>query len=336
MHRLCVLLSTTMLSVVVAATPGCAQTKEAAAAPEQPAAPKQSSLTVGALQIGSATKLAVAGIDIAVANGSVTYSYYLQNTGTAEIGVAAAVSLPELQASTDGSETWVLSSSDPENPVGLTIMAADSSVVTKAELHAYALGVDRLSEIRAERLPLIPFGPATDKALAALTPEAVDRLAALGIVSPRDPAHPKAPLTTDWSLDVTRVWRQTLPPGKTVPVTVKFTPVAARYKLAKGDESDLDDMRDDVCLKPEVLKSLKSRLKAAGAWAVTDMTLSADAPSQWIDSPNPTLSVQKPAPDAIVVFCGVDDKTADGPAVLGSAPDDSSEIRVVIFQPAAK
>jgi hypothetical protein len=260
----------------------------------------------------------------------------LQNSGTAEIAVAAAVSLPDLEASTDGSETWVLSSSDPENPVGLTITAADASVATKAEVHAYALGVDRLSEIRAERLPLIPFGPATDKALAALTPEVADRLAALGIVSSRDPAKPKAPLTADWSLDVTRIWRQTLPPGKTTPITVKFTPVAAQYKLAKGNESDLDDMTDDVCLKPKVLKSLQSRLKAAGAWKVTDMTLSVDAPSQWIDSPNPTLSVQKPAPDAIVAFCGMDDKTASDPAVLGSAPDDSSEIRVVIFQPAPK
>lgn len=326
MRRLCILLSTATVGVVVAATPGGAQTKAAAA-------PEQSTLTVGALQLGTSAKLAIAGFDIGIANGSVTYSYYLQNTGTAEIAITAAVSLPELLASADGSETWVLPSSDPENPVGLTITAADASVATKAEVHAYALGVDRLSEISAEHLPLIPFGPATDKALAALTPEAADRLAALGIVSPRDPAQPKAPLTAGWSLNVTRIWRQTLPPGKTTPIIVKSTPVAAQYELAKGD---LDDMTDDVCLKPQVLKSLQSRLKAGGAWKITDISLSVDAPSQWIDSPNPTLSVQKPAPDAIVAFCGMDDKTASHAAVLGTAPDDSSEIRVVIFQPGPK
>ena len=29
---------------------------------------------------------------------------------------------------------------------------------TKAEIHAYALGVDRLAELKADHLPVIPFG----------------------------------------------------------------------------------------------------------------------------------------------------------------------------------
>jgi hypothetical protein len=84
-----------------------------------------------------------------------------------------------------------------------------------------------------------------------------------------------------------------------------------------------------------VLGALQSRLKGGGAWKVTDISLANDAPAHWINTPNPTLSVQKPTPDAIVAFCGMDDKTASKPIVLGIAPDDSDEIRVVIFEPAA-
>ena len=69
---------------------------------------------------------------------------------------------------------------------------------------------------------------------------------------------------------------------------------------------------------------------------MTDISLADDAPAHWIDSPNPTLSVQKPTPDAIVAFCGMDEKTASRSIVLGVAPDDNDGIRVVIFQPAAK
>ena len=144
-----------IFGVALAAPPALAQTKPDAA--EAPPAPVEASLAVGALQIGSAANLAIAGVDIHVEKDSVTYSYFLKNAGTAEVGFTAAVSLPELQASGDRSETWTLASNDPENFVGLTITSAGAPVTTKAEVHAYSLGLDRLAEIKAEHLPLIPI-----------------------------------------------------------------------------------------------------------------------------------------------------------------------------------
>jgi hypothetical protein len=330
-----VVLPLAALGVALAIAPVLAQTKPPAAnAAEAPSAPAEASLTVGALQIGSAPNLEVAGFDISVATNSVTYSYYFKNTATADLAVAAAVSLPELQASADGSDTWTLASTDPDNFIDLTIAAAGAPVPTKAEIHAYALGIDRHAELKAEYLPLFPVGVEVDKALGALSPEAADRLAALGVISPRNPAQPKVPARPDWSLNVVRTWRQILSPGKTTPIVVKFVPVTAHYRMAKGDEQGLNDMKDEVCLKPQVLGILQSRLKSNGAWNVIDMSLAADAPARWIDSLPATLSVQKPKPDAIVAFCGMDDKTASKPAVLGAAPDDNDGIRIVIFEAA--
>ena len=330
-----------MAGAVFVGAQALAQTKPAApaapqTAPEAPSPPAQASLVVGALQLGSAAALEVAGIDINVAADSVIYSYYLKNNGNAELRLTATLALPSLQASADGSETWLLASNDPENPEGLTVTAAGAPVTTQATVHAYALGIDRLNEIKAEHLPLIPFGRETEKALAALAPETVDRLAAAGIVSPRDPAQPKEPIIADWSLDVVRSWLQVLPPGKTTPVVVKFTPVKAQYTIAKDDLDDLNDLTDDLCLKPPALTALQSRLKNGGAWKVTDMSLADDAPASWVDSPNATLAVQKPKPDAIVAFCGIDEKTAAKSTVLGTAPDDSDGIRILIFEPAGK
>jgi hypothetical protein len=320
-----------------APAPSLAQTKPPAAeTAEAPSAPAESSLAVGALQIGSVPGLEVAGFDISVATNGVVYSYYFKNVGTADLTVAATLTLPELSASTDGTQTWALPKHEPENFVDLSVTAAGSPVPTKAEVHASALGLDRLAEIKAEHLPLIPFGADVDKALAALSPEAADRLAALGIISPRDPAQPKEPLTADWSLNVVRSWRQVLPAGKTTPIVIKFVPVAAHYHLVKGDEDDLNDVKEELCLKPPMLNTLQSRLKGNGAWNVTDISLADDAPARWIDSPAATLSVQKPKPDAIVAFCGMDEKTAGKPTVLGTAPDENDGIRIVIFEPAAK
>src|SRR5579862_9551058 len=243
-----IVLTLTLIGALLAAAPARTQTSPApAGALDKASAPEQSSLVVGALQIGSSADLEVDGMDVSVTNDSVVYSYLLKNAGTKELSLTASVSLPELQASADGSQTWALASSNPENPVGLTITAAGEPISPKAEVHAYALGLDRTAEITAEHLPLMPFGSETDKALAALSPDTINRLAALGIISPHDPDQPKAPHGADWTLDGVLSWRQTLPPGKPVPIVIKFTPVKAEYRLVKDD---LDDMKDDVCLQP--------------------------------------------------------------------------------------
>lgn len=330
-----VFLPFTALGVALVLAPAHAQTKPASADAAEPrSAAAEASLTVGALQIASVPNLEVAGFDISVATNSVTYSYYFKNTAAADLAVTATVSLPELQASADGGETWTLAAADPDNFVDLTITAGGAPLPTKAEVHAYALGIDRLAELKADHLPVIPFGADVDKALGALSPEAAGRLAALGVISPRDPERLKVPPRPDWTLNVVRSWRQILSPGKTTAIVVKFVPVTAHYRMAKGNEQDLNDMKDEVCLERQVLGILQSRLKGNGAWNVTEVSLAADAPAHWIDSPPATLSVQKPRPDAIVAFCGMDDKTARKPAVLGAAPDDNERIRIVIFEAA--
>jgi hypothetical protein len=329
-----VALTIALIGVVVAAPSAHAQPPATPAnTPDKATGPEQSSLVVGALQIASSADLDIDGMDISITNDSVVYSYLLKNEGTTELSLTASVSMPELQASADGSQTWVLASNNPENPVGLTITAAGEPIAPQAQVHAYALGLDRTAEITAEHLPLMPFGPETDTALAALSPDTISRLAALGIVSPRDPDQPKAPLSADWTLDNVLSWRQTLPPGKTVPILIKFAPVKAAYRLVKDD---LDDLKDDACLQPQVLGALQSRLKSGGVWTVADMTLSVGGPAHWVDNPAPTLSVQKPQSDAIIAFCGMDDKTASRATVLGVAPDNANEIRVVIFSPIRK
>jgi hypothetical protein len=322
------------IATALAAWPALAQsTTPATTSADEP---EQKSLTVGALQIGSANDLQVQGIDINVGTDSVAYSYFLKNIGSQTITVAAAVSMPELQASADRSQIWKLATNDPANPVDLAITVAGTPVTTGSEVHASALGVDRLSEINAAHLPLIPFGPEIDKALGELSADAADRLASLGIVSVRNPEHPREPMTADWSLDVIRNWSLSLPPHKTTAVVVKFTPIVARYTEAKGDEGDLDNMQDGICLSSQALNTLKALLKNNGSWKTTDISLAAPAPVHWIDSPIFSVTVRKPGPRAVVTFCGMDEKTAGKPVVLGNVADGSDSVRVVIFEPAPK
>lgn len=101
---------------------------------------------------------------MSVAVDNVVYTYQLKNNAQAELALFASVAMPVLAASADGSETWALPSSNPENPVSLIVAADGTLIATKVDTRASALGVDRLGEIRAAHLPLVPFDPEIDKA----------------------------------------------------------------------------------------------------------------------------------------------------------------------------
>jgi Domain of unknown function (DUF4424) len=325
------------LAPVVAQTKAGAPTPAAGdAAQTNSDEPTPGTLVVGPLQIASDVNLAVEGASVSVAVDNVVYTYQLKNNAQAELVLFASVAMPVLAASADGSETWALPLSNPENPVSLIVAADGAPIATKVDTRASALGVDRLGEIRAAHLPLVPFDPEIDKAVAALTPEAVDKLAALGILSPRDPKQPSATVVADWSLEVVHSWQQGLEPGKTTRLTVSFKPVKAEYTLTIDGVEGLDALKDDVCLSRQTLNTIKSRLKAKnGMLDFVDIALSNGAPVRWTDSPDATVSVQKPTPETIVAFCGVDPKTAGQLHVSGTMPnaEKSDGFRVLMFSP---
>ena len=160
----------------------------------------------------------------------------------------------------DDGEPWT-SAATPENPLALSIAADGAPVAAKADVKAYALGVDRRAEIEAAHLPLLPFAPQTARALAGLGPKTLAELSDLGIVSPRDPDHPERPAIADWTLAVVYSWRQPLPAGKTTTVVVKYTPLKAQARFGHADALDLEDIKDEACLTPPQLAAAQDKLR---------------------------------------------------------------------------
>ena len=279
---------TAAVVAILLASPVVADDK---ANPEEKDAPTQASLVVGALSIGAHANLAVVGYDINVARDKIVYSYFMKNAGAAELALAAAVALPELRASANGDGPGRSHRTIRKIPSALR-SASPGPATIKTEIHAYALGLDRAAEIKAAHLPLNSLRRRDGQGARRLSADAVDRLSMLGVVSPHDPAEPKLPPDADWSLEATLNSRLVLPAGKTTPVAIKFTPVAAAYHLGKGDEQDIEDMKDDLCLTAQTLGVLQGQLKKGGAWEAIDITLAVDAPTHWLDAPSPTLSVR--------------------------------------------
>lgn len=304
-------------------------------AKQEQAEPMPVALSVGALEIAADSRLALSRMAIDIAADKTVYTYQFKNTGTVAIDLAASVAMPTLEASEDDSEIWTLPVREAENPVGLKVSVGDSVISAKPHITATALGINRLADIRAARLPLIPVGKRLEKTLRELAPDAAASLAQIGLISPRDPNKPDASIKAAWSLDVTHAFQVPIPAGATTPVTVAFSPVKAEYAIGKGDEEGLDDLKDDYCVSAKVLGTLRSRLKSGGKWQITELALDTNGPSHWIETPAVSLAVRKPRQDAIVAFCGLNEKVPSADVATGTVPEknEDGEVRIMIFTP---
>lgn len=315
--------------------PAPAPPQQTADAPEPPA---PVALMLNGLQLASHPDIDVEAIDVTMAIDRITYAYKLKNKGATELKLAASVELPPLAPSLDGTEFYDMATASAENPVGLSIRADDMPVAAKVETRALALGVDRAADLKALSVPLIPFGPEVEAALAGLAPDAKRRLAALALVSPPDPAQPALAVAADWTLVVTYAWEQVFAAGKTITLTVGFKPVPGHFELVKETAGTIDDVKDEVCLADPAIKALKARLQAKpGATPPTlpvlDLVVATAKPMRWIVPPTMTMTVDRPKADVVAAFCGADIKAVSPTRTTarGPDPDEVTAVRVMMF-----
>ena len=316
--------------------------------------PTQAPLTVGSMAIASDSALAVEGMAVDIGVDKVAYAYRLHNKGMTKLSLAASVALPDLEVNNEGSTVYALPSQTAENPVNLAVKSDDKPLEVTAATQAIALGLDRLAALKAENMPLIPFGDAIEKALAAAKPDALTRLEQLGLVTPRDPAQPDTPVIADWSLHTVLGWTQPIEAGATTNVVVSFTPIKATYAVDASNLNGFDALKTQVCLTPQIMAAAKALVKAKGSAGaapeaaktqlaqgattattieVDDITLANDGPARWLDNPAATVAVRRPKPNSVVAFCGMDAASANGPVVKGKMPgsSDAAGLRVLIF-----
>ena len=297
-------------------------------------APTPAPLTVGSMAIASDAALSIENMAVDVAVDRVSYAYKVRNKGPSKLSLSASVAFPDLEVNNEGTTVYNLPTQNADNVVGLAVQSNGQPLPTTAYMQAIALGIDRLADLKAESMPLIPFGAAIDEALSGAKPETLQKLEGLGLLTPRDPAEPDTPIIADWSLHVVRGWIQIVEPNSTTDVVVSFAPIKAVYTIEAASLAGFDALKQQACLTPQIMAAAKALVTAKGATAdVADITLANDGPARWLDNPAASVAVRKPAPDSVVAFCGMDAATAGQGVVKGTMPGSSEAagLRVLIF-----
>ena len=321
------------------ASPSAAQAQQGKGqTDEEEDAPTQAPLTVGSMAIASDSALTIEGMAVDIAIDKVTYAYRLRNKGTTKLSLTASLALPDLEVNSEGSTVYALPSKSAENPIDLQVKADDKVLATTPFTQAIALGIDRIADLKAAQMPLVPFGDDIDKALTDAKPDVLSKLESLGLVTPRDPKQPDTPVIADWSLHTVQGWNVPIEPNAATNVTVTFAPIKAVYTVDVTSLPGFDALKQQVCLTPAIMAGAKALLKTKGAtMEVADITLANDGPARWLDNPVATVAVRKPKPTSIVVFCGVDQASTNQPVVKGTMPGsgDAAGLRVLVFSPTA-
>jgi hypothetical protein len=292
-------------------------------------------LAVGALQISTDAPLKVTAMAIEVATDRIAYSYGLKNDRSSALDLLGTVTMPTLDASGEDKAPQ-LPKPEASNPVGLKVATSAGPIATKAHAKAWALEMNRQAELAAAKIPLLPFGPETAQAIKDSPAEVIAKLKRLGLIAPRDRAKPNDAYEPSWSLDVTREMEISLPANAETSLNVSFEPIRSDYELGKENDDDLDELKSEYCLSASTLAKLRARMKSGASWQVSELAVDVSAPSPAFETPAATISVRKPSQNAIVAFCGVDEKTLGADVVAGAPPDDieDGELHLLIFTPA--
>jgi hypothetical protein len=289
--------------------------------------PTFTAIEVPGLLLASNPNLEVQSIQINVNAEKVTYTYRINNKGSADVRVAAVFSLPELSPPAEEDVTYRIGPGT--NPIALTLTADGNPISAKIEMRAMVLGVDRVEDLKAAKIPLVPFDSEAERAVMALTGDARDRLVNLGVVTP--PSTDGDPPLPDWSLTVEHNWEQTFPAGKSTMLVATFTPITGSYAIDSDNISDLDDVQEEVCLPAPALRNLKQKIKGRVSVDVTDIQLSNSGPARWLDKPVVNITVEKSGADVIAAFCG-NEKNATPNRITAKIDDEEGGgIRILLI-----
>lgn len=165
----------------------------------------------------------------------VQVDYAFRNTAAVDKTVTVAFPLPPIDPTFVDEHLALFEASD--NFVGFTTVVDGRPVPVKVEHRALDHGgKDLTAEVRAASLPMLPFGPAFERALAARP-----RTAAIEALT-------YDPKLGAWVLHTKLWWTQTFPADRDLLVTHTYRPVLGRLP-----GSLMDETATRWCARPEVV-----------------------------------------------------------------------------------
>ena len=308
-------------------------------------------LGAGGLEFVTTDQVTMASEDLSISPTQVKVVYRFRNDARTDQHVLIAFPLPDITG--DGDFTVQIPTEDAQNIFGFSTTFDGKPVEATLHQYAFAVGIDQSDYLRKLRVPLAPFGEATQKAVNALSDADHARMEQLGLVIPMQynaGDGDKTDYTPIWTLRSTYSWEADFPAGKTVTVVHAYTPsvggtVATTFLAPPANGEDRGaEYKQKYCTDDSFLKTVKKSLRDPGD------PYSAPYTERWMSCVWSTganwngpihdfhLTIDKARPDALVSFCWAGKVSKTGPTrfelhAADFVPPQDHELEILLLEP---
>ncbi|MGX9177343.1 DUF4424 domain-containing protein [Mesorhizobium sp. BHbdii] len=195
-------------------------------------------LGTGGLILSRSDAVAMESEDLYISPEKVTVDYVFRNNTDKDVDAIVAFPMPDIEG--DPNEMPAIPDGQSDNFLGFEVTIDGVAAKPQLEQKAFALGIDISAELKAQNVPLYPFGDAARAVLAKLPQAVADDWVDRGIIiedTADDGSGMKTVYVPFWQLRSTYWWRSTFPANKAVHV-------AHRYKPSVGGTSSVSFFYD--------------------------------------------------------------------------------------------
>ncbi|RWD35265.1 DUF4424 domain-containing protein [Mesorhizobium sp.] len=195
-------------------------------------------LGTGGLILSRSDAVAMESEDLYISPEKVTVDYVFRNNTDKDVDAIVAFPMPDIEG--DPNEMPAIPDGQSDNFLGFEVTIDGVAAEPLLEQKAFALGIGISADLKAQNVPLYPFGDAARAALAKLPQAVADDWVDRGLII-EDTADEGSGMKTVyvpfWQLRSTYWWRSTFPANKAVHV-------AHRYKPSVGGTSSVSFFYD--------------------------------------------------------------------------------------------
>ncbi|MFZ5779318.1 MAG: DUF4424 domain-containing protein [Pseudomonadota bacterium] len=269
-------------------------------------------LGTGGLQFVQSDSVEMRSEDLFVSEKEIRVRYVFRNRSAADVTTIVAFPMPDITFS-EGMAVEIPDRGS-DNFLDFRTVVDGTPVQAAVERRVFALGLDRTRLLVDHKVPLMPFGEATEAALDAL-PEAVKaELVRSGVAHVEEYDAGKgmqkhlSPL--NWTLKTTWYWTQTFPAGKDLVIEHRYRPsvggsVQTRVGVESKDRFDIEQerrMAEAYCIEREFRSAVA---RAGSRFAESRISYILKTGSNWLGPiADFTLTVDKGAAENLISFCG--------------------------------
>lgn len=305
-------------------------------------------LGTGGLVLSRSDAVTMKSEDLYISPDKVTVDYVFRNDTDKDVNAIVAFPMPDIEG--DPNEMPAIPNEQSDNFLGFEVTIDGVGVKPELEQKAFALGIDISADLKAQNVPLYPFGDAANAALAKLPPAVVADWVDRGIIiedSADDGSGSKNTYAPFWQLRSTYWWRSTFPAGKDVRVSHRYKPSvgatsSVSFFYGGKFQGQYDAYKTKYCMddafENAVRKAVKENADGYPEYYESRIAYILTTGGNWASGSigKFKLTIDKGNPKSLVSFCG-DNVRKVGPTSFEMTADDfypERDIDILILNPA--